>query len=247
MRKTANILGIPVDSVTMDQAVEKIKTFLVEDRVHTVFTPNSEIIMETQRNHYLKNILCDADLLVPDGAGVILASHILNSFLPERVTGIDLTKRIFSMPYERKLRFYLLGGEPGIAETAGGNLVTQYPNIIISGCFNGYFSKKDEPHIINNINKSNTEILLVALGKTNQETWIYENRDKLNVKVCMGIGGSLDVFAGKVKLAPRFFRNNGLEWLFRLYKQPWRYKRMLDLPKFMLKVIKTRIKYNNTI
>lgn len=241
MRKTVDILGIRVDSVKMQEAVEIIKTWLTEERVHTLYTPNAEILMAAQRNPELKKILNEADLLVADGAGVVLASRILQRPVPEKVSGIDLVKRSFFNLSKGKTTYFLLGSKPGIAEAAAVNIVNEYPGVIIAGCRNGYFNESDEDEIIKQINESRAAILLVALGAPRQEMWISRNKDRLKVKICAGVGGTLDVLAGKVAPAPEYMRKNGLEWLFRLYKEPWRAKRMLDLPRFMLKVIHTRL------
>lgn len=241
MRKTSDILGIPVDCVTMPEALLCVREFLYEDKTKAIYTPNSEIMMEAQRDPYLKEILCQSDLLIADGAGVVIASHILGCDLPERVTGVDLVKNIFAMDFDRKLKIFFLGGKPGVAETARDNILAQYPNVEITGCHDGYFSEKDIPEIINEINASGSDLLLVALGQKKQESFIHENKHNLGVKVCIGCGGTIDILAGTAELAPDFFRNNNLEWLFRLYKQPRRFKRMLDLPRFMLTVMKVRV------
>jgi len=242
MRNTADIIGVFVDKVTMDEALKITRAFLQEASVHAIYTPNSEIMMAAQRDPYLKKILNEADLLVADGAGVVLASKILKRFLPEKVSGIDLVKNIFESPGKTPVNVFLFGSKPGIAEEAGINILKLYPNVRIAGCHHGYFKKEEEPDIIEAINSSNADILLVALGAPKQEKWIHENKSKLKVKVCIGVGGTLDVFAGKAKLAPEFFRRNGLEWLYRLYREPERFIRMLDLPKFILLTLWTRIR-----
>ena len=241
MRKTIDILGVPVDIVTMRDAVEKVMSFLAENRVHTVYTPNAEIMMAAQRDGRLKAILKEADLLVADGAGVVLASRILGKALPEKVSGIDLVRNIFQEAQYRGIRFFFFGGRPGVAEDAAANLVKTYGSLEIVGYRNGYFSPDEEGDIIDRINSSGADILLVALGAPKQEIWIYEHRNVLNVNVCIGVGGSLDVFAGRAKLAPELLRRNGLEWLYRLYREPWRLGRMMDLPRFMVRVIVARI------
>lgn len=240
-RNTVDILGVPVDYVTMGQAVEKVGMFLKEEKVHTVYTPNAEIMMAAQRDPGLKKILCEADLLVADGAGVVLASKILNRSVPERVPGIELVTNVFQAFSRQKLRCFLLGGKPGVAEIAAATILHDYPGVEIAGCRNGYFSKEDETAILEQINASKAHILLVALGAPKQERLIEEHKDQLNVRVCFGVGGTLDTLAGVTERAPEFFRRNGLEWLFRLYKEPWRFKRMLDLPRFILKAMKTRL------
>lgn len=241
MRKTVDILGVPVDSITMEEAVGLVNSFLVEEGIHTVYTPNAEIIMAAQRDAGLKEILKGADLVVADGAGVVLASRLLNRSVPEKVSGIDLIKECFKAFTDKHTRYFLFGGKKGVAETAARNMEKDYPGIEISGCMDGYFSEAEEEEIINRINASNADILLVALGAPRQEKWIARNMKRLNIRVCIGVGGALDVLAGTVALAPDFYRRNGLEWLFRLYKEPRRARRMLDLPRFMVRVIWTRI------
>ncbi len=244
MRHTVDILGVPVDYVTMDKAVEKALSFLSEDSVKTIYTPNAEIMMAAQREPELKKVLGDADLLVADGAGVVLASKIMGQSLPERVAGFDLVDRLFQTNCVNKIKYFIFGGKPGVAEKAGEKILSMYSNVEIAGYRNGYFSKDDENEIIDRINSSNADILLVGLGAPKQEFWIHEHKNLLKVKICIGVGGSIDVFAGCVKRAPVFFQKNGLEWLYRLYKEPWRYKRMLDLPRFVILALKNRMKKN---
>lgn len=240
-RNTIGILGIPVDNINMGDAIAIVKRFLNEDSVHTIYTPNSEIMMAAQRDKYLKDILIQGDMLVADGAGVVLASKILGCKLPERVAGFDLVKNIFQISSETKLRFFLLGAKPGVTEEAAVNIINKYNGIEISGYHHGYFSDKDEVNIIEQINSSGAEILLVALGAPRQEKWIHENKNKLKVKICIGIGGTLDVFAGKTARAPEFFQKHNLEWLYRLYKEPRRFWRMFDIPKFLLLALHHRL------
>jgi N-acetylglucosaminyldiphosphoundecaprenol N-acetyl-beta-D-mannosaminyltransferase len=241
MRNTVDILGIPVDSVTMQQAVDKVAGFLEGSRAHTVYTPNAEIMMAAQRDTGLKKILVNADLLIADGAGVVLASKLLRRAVPEKVSGIDLVRKIFTESANNKIKCFLFGSKPGIAETAAEKIMEQYPGVGIAGCIDGYFTQAEEESIIERINASGSDILLVALGAPRQEKWISKYKDSLKVKVCMGVGGTLDVLAGKVELAPEIFRKNGFEWLFRLYKEPRRAKRMLDLPRFVMRVLWARM------
>jgi len=185
--------------------------------------------------------LNNADMLVADGAGVVLASKILGKEVKEKVSGVDLVKNLLVSTYKRPIKFFLFGGNPGIAEKAHANIICDYPNAQVVGTRNGYFTEDDEAAIISEINNSDADVLLVCLGAPKQEIWIHENKNKLRVKACLGVGGTLDILAGNVKLAPDFFRNNGLEWLYRLYKEPRRFKRMLRLPKFILFVLAIRI------
>lgn len=242
MRKTVDILGIPVDSVTMDEAVDRIGGFISEGGFHSVFTPNAEIMMAGLRDQQLRNILLDADMLTADGAGVVLASKILGRSVPEKVSGVDLVGEVFKAYAGKGLRCFLFGSKPGVAQAAAERITADYPGVTVVGCRNGYFSADQDGEILEMINASDPDVLIVALGAPKQENWIYGHRDRLKAKVCMGVGGTLDILSGNTPLAPDFFRRNGLEWLFRLYKEPRRFKRMLDLPRFMLRVIAARVR-----
>lgn len=241
MRKTINILGIPVDSITMSEAVEKIGSFIEEGGVHCIYTPNSEIMMAAQRDPQLRSIMLNADMLTADGAGVVLASKILGNRLPEKVSGFDLVCQLFKAYAHKGIRCFLLGSAPGVAQEAAKNISANYPGLIVAGWQDGYFSEEQDEEVTNTINASNADILLVALGAPKQEKWIFNHKDRLNVKVCIGVGGTLDILSGKKKLAPDFFRRHGLEWLYRLCMEPKRAVRMLDLPRFMIRVIWARL------
>jgi N-acetylglucosaminyldiphosphoundecaprenol N-acetyl-beta-D-mannosaminyltransferase len=232
-----NIFGVPIDRVTMKQAVEILKNFLQEDRLHIVATPNAEIVMMAQKDKEYMEILNNTDLNVPDGSGIVFASKVFKNPLSERVAGFDLMMEFIKDISSRNIKIYLLGSAPQIAEQARVNLEKLYPSVKIVGTHHGYFTDEEENKIIEEINNKGTEVLFVALGAPKQEKWIYKNRNKLKVKIAMGVGGSFDVIAGKAKRAPYLYRKLGLEWLYRLIKEPWRYKRMMALPKFALKVL----------
>lgn len=241
MRKLVNIAGINIDDITMDQAVKRVYSFISSNENHSIYTPNAEIMMDGITNKTLNEVLNNADMLVADGAGVVLASKILGEKVIEKVSGVDLAKNLLAFSSKMPIKFFLFGGNPGIAEKAHANIICDYPNAQVVGTRNGYFTEDDEAAIISEINNSDADVLLVCLGAPKQELWIHENKNKLKVKACLGVGGTLDILAGNVKLAPDFFRNNGLEWLYRLYKEPRRFKRMLRLPKFILYVLAIRI------
>lgn len=241
MRKLVNIAGINIDDITMEQAVNKIYYFISTNKNHAIYTPNAEIMMDGITDKNLHKVLNDADMLVADGAGVVLASKILGKAVRQKVSGVDLAKNLLKASSKKPIKFFLFGGKPGIAEKAQANIICDYPAAEVVGTHNGYFTEEENEKIIEKINNSGAEVLFVCLGAPKQELWIHENKDKLNVKACLGVGGTLDVLAGNVKLAPDFFRNHGLEWLYRLIKEPWRFKRMLKLPKFILYIIGIRI------
>jgi len=242
MPEKIDIHGVMIDNVSMDEALEIVYCLLECQTAGKIYTPNSEIIMQANRDPELMDILNGAQLLVPDGAGVVLASRILKRKLKEKVSGIDLVKRILRNTEKRPVNFYILGGKPGVAEKAAINIMTDYPGAVITGYRHGYFDESEIPKIIQEINDSKTDILLVGLGAPKQEKWIHRYADKLDVRVVIGVGGAIDVFAGTAALAPEFMRKAGLEWLFRLVREPKRYKRMMDLPRFMMLTFRKRFK-----
>lgn len=232
-----NILGVHVDMVTINEAADLIMKFMNEDRVHAVYTPNSEIIMQAYRNTDFTDLLNRADLLTADGIGVVHASKILKKPIRERAAGYDIARKVLEKMNYSEHKLFLFGGKPGVAEEAAKNLKKDYPELNIAGMRNGYFKDEDEAEIVEQINSSGADMLFVCLGAPKQEQWIDRNRDKLNIRVAMGIGGSLDVFAGNVQRAPEIFCRTGMEWFYRLCKEPWRAKRMADLPKFAATVM----------
>lgn len=225
----------------MQEAVETVQNWVSGNSIHAVYTPNAEIIMQAQRNPELKSILNDAGLLIPDGAGVILGSRILKTPLKEKVSGIDLIKNLFKASAGKNISYYILGGQPGVAEIAAVNIMSEFGKVNIKGYTHGYFAPDEENTVIETINRLKPDILLVGFGVPKQEFWIHQNMYRLNCKVCIGVGGSIDVLAGTAALAPEFMRKAGLEWLFRLVRDPKRYKRMLDLPRFVLLTWKKRL------
>lgn len=236
MEKT-NILGVNVDKVNYDEAVERIMKMLNEPGNHTVFTPNSEIILMAYKDENFCGILNSADLLTADGIGVVYASKILGNSVPERVAGFDVSCGVLDEISQSGHRLYLFGGKPGVAEMAAENLKQEYPLLNIVGMRDGYFTPEENDSIIDDINQSGADLVFVCLGAPKQENWIFENRSKLNCHVMMGVGGTLDVLAGTAERAPEIWCDLGFEWLYRLIKEPKRFFRMLALPKFALTVI----------
>ncbi len=240
MRKTVDILGVQIDQITMADALEKAKNLLNEDGVSAIYTPNPEIIMAAYEDDGFRAILNEADICTPDGIGVVYASRMLNNPVPERVPGFDLTCGLLEHIAKTGDGVFLFGAKPGVAEIAKAKLEEKYSGLLVSGVHDGYFKETDEPEIIRQINESGAKLLLVCLGAPKQEKWIHAHRNDLNVSLCMGVGGSLDVFAGTVKRAPEVFIKLNLEWFYRLCKQPSRIGRFMALPKFMLTVWKKK-------
>jgi|LSQX01.3.fsa_nt_gb N-acetylglucosaminyldiphosphoundecaprenol N-acetyl-beta-D-mannosaminyltransferase len=235
-----NILGVPVDNTDMKGALARVKELLAGEGVGTVYTPNSEMVVNAVKDREFMEILKYGDLVVPDGIGIVLASRIYGHPLPERVAGFDLMTRMLELLAGERRGIFLFGGKPGIAEKAAANICKSYPGIRIMGTRNGYFKDEEVPAIVEGINSSRAEVLFVALGSPKQEKWIADHREGLKVKVAMGVGGSFDVLAGEAVRAPAFFRKAGLEWFYRLVTQPWRAVRMLALPVFIIKVLQDR-------
>lgn len=232
-----NILGVKVNKITMRQAVEKAET-LFDGKPHMVFTPNPEIILECKKDEELKNIINSADLVLPDGIGVVIASKFLRNPVPERVPGFDFVCELLKTNHS----FYFFGGKPGVAEKAMENMKQQGVNVV--GCYHGYFKEDDE--IVNDITEKKPDVLVVCLGAPKQEKWIYKNLEKLNVPISIGAGGSLDVLAGEVERAPKIFQKLCLEWLYRTLKEPKkRLPRVMKLPVFIIDVIFNGRKYKD--
>ena len=238
MKDKVNILGVYVDMVSIKQAADRIMQFFNEDKVHKVYTPNSEIIMAAYQDEEFTKLLNDAELLTADGIGVVYASKLLKRPISERAAGFDIACDVLDRIKGTSHSVFLFGGKPGVAELAKEKLEEKYPGIKIAGMRNGYFKPEEEPEIVDEINASGADLLFVCLGAPKQEQWLARNAKNLKgVRVAMGIGGSLDVFAGTVLRAPEFYCKHGLEWFYRLKKEPWRAKRMLALPKFAITVI----------
>ena len=210
---------------------------LKENRNHAVFTPNSEIIYMAYKDAEFCDLLNSADMLTADGIGVVYASRILDNPVSERAGGYDIACRVIDRIADTGDRLYLFGGKPDVAEMAAENLKDKYPFINIVGTHNGYFTPEENDGIIDSINASGADIVFVCLGAPMQEKWIAENFNKLSCRVMMGIGGSLDVFAGVAERAPEKWQKSGFEWLYRLIQEPKRFRRMLALPKFAFTVL----------
>lgn len=239
-KNTINILGVEVDSITFQDALEKAEQLVKSQGTSMIFTPNPEIIMCAKDDAEMRNILNSADLCTADGIGVVYASKILKKPVPERVAGFDLVCALLERMAKSGDGVFLFGAKPGVAEAAKAKMEEKYPGINIAGCNDGYFKPEDELCIVKKINSSGAKLLLVCLGAPKQEKWIAKYREELNVNLCMGVGGTLDVFAGTAKRAPKIFIKLNLEWAYRFLKNPSRIGRFAALPKFVIEVVKFR-------
>ena len=234
------ILGVPVHPYTMKGAVEKILERVAQNKKTFVVTANAEIIMMGQSDAEYMEILNKAALVLPDGAGTVWAGRKLGYEVPERVAGYDLFLLLMAEAAQNNLKVFFFGAAPGVAAEAKLKFEILHPGVSIVGCRNGYFNDEDNLTIVKEINNSGADLLFVALGAPKQEKWLSKYQDILNPSLLMGIGGSFDVVAGKMERAPKWMQEASLEWLFRLYKQPSRFRRMLVLPKFVIKVLRIK-------
>ena len=234
-----DILGLRFDNVTMEEALQIGESFLNGNRAAIVVTPNAEIGYDASKDAEFCSLLNQADLMLPDGAGVILAARLRKTPLKEKVAGIDFARNMLSVFAKRGTRLYLLGSKPGVAELAAEKMKEIAPGLVICGTADGYF--KDETPVIEKINASGAEAVFVCLGAPKQERFMLDHRDELpTVRLMAGLGGSLDGFAGNVKRAPDWMIKGNLEWFYRLCKEPKRIGRMTRLPKYVLKAVTSR-------
>lgn len=236
MKEYIEILGIKIDNVDMNRAVERATSYLSQDKLKMVFTPNPEMVINATKNEELKEALNNSDMNIPDGNGIVWASKKIKKPLSERVAGFDFIHKLFDFGKNSDIKFYLLGAKPEIVKKAKENLENQGVNI--AGFHDGYF--KDEQPIIDEINSLDVDVLLVALGAPKQELFIYKNKDKLKAKIAVGVGGSFDVISGEVKRAPKIIMKLKLEWLYRGLTDIKRMRRLMAIPEFMLKVSKQK-------
>ncbi len=243
----ANILGVLIDQLTMAEALDRIEKFLEVGGQHYVVTPNPEMVILAQKDQEFKNILNQADLAIPDGFGLILASIWLGERIKERVTGADLVLQLGEKIENTEYKLFLLGGQSGVAKRAAANLKERFPGLKIVGAEEGveevgklgYWETND---LDNRINQARPDILLVAFGQGKQEKWIYYNLPRLKtVRVAIGVGGTFDYLAGNISRAPKILQKLGLEWSWRLVVEPRRWQRILTaVILFPLAVFKKR-------
>jgi exopolysaccharide biosynthesis WecB/TagA/CpsF family protein len=234
---TIRILGLPVSVITFARWLDLIAEWVQDGQARHVCTINPEMVMIARRDPIFRVILERADLTVPDGVGLLWAARRLGTPLPERVTGSDGVPLIAARAAQAGWRLFLLGAAEGVAARAAAVLRQRYPGVQIVGTYAGSPAPHEEDAIVERVNASGADILFVAYGAPEQDKWIARNLPRLRVKMAMGVGGSLDFVAGVVPRAPERMRRLGLEWLYRLYLQPWRIKRMLRLPRFVLAVL----------
>ena len=241
MKNRVNILGVGFDNIRMQEALQYGLGLLSKQTKSVIYTPNPEIVMAAYEDDELRRNLNQADLILPDGIGVVIGSKLIGKPLKERVAGYDFIQHLFEELKNTDNTVYFFGSKEGVAEVAAQSMQNQHKGLKIIGTWNGY--ETDDEKVIADINRVKPDVLLVGLGAPRQEKWIVNNKARIQAKVFVGVGGSFDGMAGVVKRAPKFFIRLNLEWFYRLLKQPSRFKRMLKLPVFLLKMIIEGRKY----
>ena len=235
-----DVMGLKFDSMTVDEALSRAEALLRGDKAAYVVTPNAEIAYEALHDVQLREMLNGADLMLPDGAGVVLASKLLRTPVKQKVAGVDFAAGLLGILERNGQSLYLLGGKPGIGELAAQKMLEAHPQLRIAGIADGYF--RDEAPVIEKINASGADALFVCLGAPKQERFMVQHQQELHVHLMAGLGGSLDAFAGTVQRAPAWMIRLNLEWLYRLIREPKRFRRMLRLPKYLWAVMLKRIR-----
>ena len=234
--KKINICGIPFDNVTMSEAITLAENELQKKGASVVVTPNAEIAEMCVEDESIHQTIASAEMILPDGAGIITAAEILGTPLKEKVAGVEFGMELIRHAEKHGYSLFFLGGKPNVAESAAEKLKVCYKNLKITGTHDGYFTKTgaENDAVIEEINASNADILFVCLGAPTQEIWSMKNREKLtSVRLIACLGGSLDIYAGTAKRAPKIFIKLRLEWFYRLLREPKRLGRMMKIPKYL--------------
>jgi len=235
------LFGLNIDRVNMDETVGLIDKYIAQKSPRQIVTLDSSMIVIAKGDRQLHDIVEHADLVTPDGAGVIWASKLLGKPILNRVSGVDLVSQVCEMSAARGITVYFLGAAPGVADEAAENLRKKHPGAKIVGTRHGFFSDADEPLIVADIAAKRPDVLFVAFGIPKQEKFIQKYKSSLGASVCVGIGGSFDVHSGRVRRAPVWMQEAGLEWLFRLIQNPKKFSKVMTLPKFVMLALRTKL------
>ena len=238
---SVTILGLRVDRTTTDETMQTLASFIAERVPRHVVTADASMAVIARRDPELHEIVQQADLVTPDGAGILWASRLLGTPISHKVSGVDLVARLCGFSAERGCRLFFLGAAPGVAEEAADNLRLRYPGAQIVGVHDGFFSPEEDAKVVDQIKASAPDVLLVAFGIPKQEKWITRHKAALGVPVSIGIGGSFDVYSGRVRRAPIWMQNASLEWLYRLWCNPKKIGKVMTLPKFALLALRQRL------
>ncbi len=239
--ESVRILGVRVDDLTLETSIARITSMMAADRLHHVVTVNPEFIMEARTNPQFAAVLDRADLAVPDGFGLLVATQLRGAPLRERVPGVELVQALAAASARYGWRVFLLGAAPGVAEAAAAALVGANPGLPIAGCYSGAPHPTEAAAIVAVIAAARADVLLVAFGSPQQDLWIATHGPATGARLGIGVGGAFDYLAGVVPRAPGWLRRLGLEWLYRLIMQPQRWRRIVRaVPLFLLAVLRER-------
>jgi len=235
-----SIFSYPLHLV--DNAPEWLLMQQRSGRGQHVVTLNSEMVMLAERTPRFAELLRQADLVIPDGSGVILYLK-LHGLSVKRQPGIEFAEALLKLASEsdHHNRVFFYGAAPGVAETVAERWQAKLPNLKVVGVESGYHDANTEAELIRRLERLQPNIIFVALGVPRQEYWIQDHRHVCPTAIWVGVGGSFDIWAGQKQRAPKLFRNLHLEWLYRLYQEPWRWRRMLALPQFAWKALVSRL------
>jgi N-acetylglucosaminyldiphosphoundecaprenol N-acetyl-beta-D-mannosaminyltransferase len=234
----ARILGVRIDCLDTEETLERIEGFVGSGRLHQVATVNPEFVMRAQKDREFARVLEASDLCLPDGTGVVWALRRQGCALREPVAGTDLVEPVAALCARQGHRLFLLGAQPGVADELAARLVAANSGLQVAA-YSGDPDASSDEESVRRISDHGTDVLLVAYGAPTQELWIDRLRPRLTASVAMGVGGAFDYLTGRVPRAPEWMRRSGLEWLHRLARQPWRFRRMTVLPLYALKVLRT--------
>ncbi len=237
-RDCVRILGVPIDCITMDQTLAKIELFLTSDRPHLVVTADATAIVIAHFNFEFQTLVESADLVTPDGNGILWAAKRKGRELPERVSGVDLADKLCKLSADKGYRVFLLGAAQGIAELAAEKLRLKYPGCNIVGTRHGFFPAESDEVVAKEIAATKPDILLVAMGMPRQEQFIRSTQKTIGAKVAIGVGGTLDVFSGKAKRAPVLVQKLKMEWFWRLLLNPKKIAKVKMIPQFIMLVLR---------
>lgn len=232
-------LGVDVSPLSYTGIIEDLRKRIASGQQSTIIAVNPEKVMAAQRDPQVKELINASTYQIADGVGILLAAKLKGGNITSRVTGVDMMATLLKFAEEDGHPVYFYGAKEEVVAKAINNIQETHPNIRVAGYTNGF--EADEAALVSRIHQSGAKVLFVALGSPKQELWIRRNLQKLpNVQVFQGVGGSFDVFSGTVKRAPAPFRKLGLEWLYRLGSSPSRIKRQMNLPVFLMKVMRSR-------
>ncbi len=234
-----NVLGVGIDNLTLSEAVDKALSLISEHRCAYMVTPNPEIVMAAWDDPKVSKAIENADLVIPDGVGVMQAARILGTPLREHMPGIDAATEIIKRLASRGGSVFLYGARPGVAEKAAERMKQRFPGLVICGTNDGYGN--DDGAVVSKINAAKPDFVMVCLGVPKQELWMAKHAAKLDAGLMAGLGGTIDVFSGQVKRAPLKWQKLKLEWLYRCFEEPKRFRKIKRIPQFIIKAWRKRL------